>query len=63
MIILGIDPGTAITGFGVVESVGNKYKPINYGCLRTGPELSLDLRLKLLYQGIMEVIVKYRPFR
>lgn len=61
MIILGIDPGTAITGFGVVECIGNKYKPVTYGCFRTGPEDPLDLRLKSLYQGLTEVISKYQP--
>lgn len=61
MIILGIDPGTAITGYGVVESRGNKYKVIAYGCFRTGANLPLDIRLKSLYQGINEVIKKYQP--
>ncbi|SHJ96955.1 crossover junction endodeoxyribonuclease RuvC [Desulforamulus aeronauticus] len=61
MIILGIDPGTAITGYGVVEAKGNSYKSIAYHCLRTGPELPLALRLKYLYQGLMEVITQYKP--
>lgn len=61
MIILGIDPGTAITGYGVVEFRGNQYKSIAYSCLRTGPELPLELRLKILYQGLCDIIGKYRP--
>lgn len=61
MIILGIDPGTAITGFGLVEFQGNRYQPISYNCVRTGPELPLHLRLKALYAGITEVLEKYRP--
>lgn len=61
MIILGIDPGTAITGFGLVEYLGNRYKPIAYSCLRTGPELPLDLRLQRLYQGLQEIIGTYKP--
>ncbi|WP_003541657.1 crossover junction endodeoxyribonuclease RuvC [Desulfotomaculum nigrificans] len=61
MIILGIDPGTAITGYGVLEFKGNSYKPVDYNCLRTGPELSLDLRLKNLYQEINRIIAKYQP--
>ena len=61
MIILGIDPGTAITGVGIVEFLGNRYKAINYNCLRTGPELPLDLRLKSLYEGLTEIIQVYRP--
>lgn len=61
MIILGIDPGTAITGFGVVEARGNSYKPITYHCLRTGPELPLASRLKHLYQGISDIITQYKP--
>ncbi|GAB6181115.1 crossover junction endodeoxyribonuclease RuvC [Desulfotomaculum defluvii] len=61
MIILGIDPGTAITGYGVVEFIGNRFKPITYDCLRTGPELSLDLRLKKLYLGLLDIIKIYQP--
>ncbi|MEG6522189.1 crossover junction endodeoxyribonuclease RuvC [Desulfotomaculum sp. 1211_IL3151] len=61
MIILGIDPGTAITGYGVVECIGNRYRPITYSCLRTGPELSLDLRLKRIYQGLLDIIKTYQP--
>lgn len=61
MIILGIDPGTAITGYGVVEYRGNSYKAIDYNCFRTGPELPLHLRLKSLYQGLTEIIARYQP--
>ncbi|ABO50188.1 Holliday junction endonuclease RuvC [Desulforamulus reducens MI-1] len=61
MIILGIDPGTAITGYGVIEFIGNRYKPITYSCLRTEPDLPLDLRLKKLYQGLMDIIKRYQP--
>lgn len=61
MIILGIDPGTAITGYGIVEFLGNRYRAIDYSCLRTGPELSLDLRLKKLFEGLKEIIHTYKP--
>ncbi|MCL5290743.1 MAG: crossover junction endodeoxyribonuclease RuvC [Bacillota bacterium] len=61
MIILGIDPGTAITGFGLVEYLGNRYKPIAYSCLRTGSGLPLDLRLQRIYRGLQEIIARYRP--
>ncbi|CCO07231.1 crossover junction endodeoxyribonuclease RuvC [Desulforamulus hydrothermalis] len=61
MIILGIDPGTAITGFGLVEYLGNSYRPIAYSCLRTSPDLSPEIRLQRLYQGLQEIINSYRP--
>ena len=61
MIILGIDPGTAITGVGLVEYRGNRYTPVACECLRTGPQLTLDLRLKRLYTEITRIIEQYQP--
>lgn len=61
MIILGIDPGTAITGYGVVDYRGNHFSVLTYGCIRTEANTPLALRLKLIYQGLTELILKYRP--
>ena len=60
MIILGIDPGLRITGFGVIEQAGNKLRYITSGCVRSG-EGELAARLKVLLDGLSEVIAAQRP--
>ncbi|NMB07429.1 MAG: crossover junction endodeoxyribonuclease RuvC [Tissierellia bacterium] len=61
MIILGIDPGLAIVGYGIIEYKGNKYKPIDYGCITTEAELNLPERLKIIYEELSILIDKYNP--
>ncbi|MEK6645516.1 MAG: crossover junction endodeoxyribonuclease RuvC [Candidatus Firestonebacteria bacterium] len=61
MIILGIDPGTATTGYGVIESTNNKFKLCEYGVIKTLPDLPLPLRLKKIYDNIKKLIKKYKP--
>ncbi len=61
MIILGIDPGFAIVGVGVIEYKGNKFTPIDHYALTTKAGLSLETRLKIIYNGIEEAIEKYKP--
>ena len=61
MIILGIDPGTATTGYGVIESIPNKIKLCECGVLKTLPDLPLSLRLKKIYDNIRKIIKKYKP--
>lgn len=62
MIILGIDPGIATLGFGVVEKdeKGN-CKAIDYGVVKTPKEETLPVRLAILEQGVSEIIRKYKP--
>ena len=60
MIILGIDPGSRITGYGVIEQKGNKLTYIASGCIRlTGDELAG--RLQQVFQGVSEIISQYQP--
>ncbi len=61
MVILGIDPGTAITGYGVVAHEGNHLKKIAFGVIRTTPEQEMAERLSLLYQELSEIILRYHP--
>ena len=60
MRILGIDPGLRITGFGVIEQSGGKLRYITSGCVRSGKGELAD-RLKLLLEGLGEVIAANRP--
>ncbi len=61
MIVLGIDPGTAIMGYGVVSYQNSKHKPLAYGVLRTNKDEKTEDRLKQLFQGINELLDEYRP--
>ncbi|PIE85785.1 crossover junction endodeoxyribonuclease RuvC, partial [Candidatus Gracilibacteria bacterium] len=56
MRIIGIDPGYAILGYGIVDKVGNNFKPVKYGAITTEAGLSPDVRLKKIYDELMEVI-------
>ena len=59
--ILGIDPGYAIMGWGVIEKNGNSFKPIAYGSLTTDKDMPMPQRLKSLYAGLMEIMAEYQP--
>ena len=62
MIILGIDPGIADTGFGVIDKSDNqKLICLDYGSIKTAAGLDLALRLKILHEELKKVIKKYQP--
>lgn len=61
MRILGIDPGTRITGYGLLEKRGNRLIHIDNGTIRTKPEMVLADRLKVIYDGLCRVIADYAP--
>ena len=61
MIILGIDPGYAIVGIGVIEYVGNKFRPIYYGAITTPAGMPVPDRLQTIYRDLNELIDKYQP--
>ena len=61
MIILGIDPGFALVGVGIIEYKGNKFRVLDYFAITTKAGLPLDVRLKMIYDGLNEVIEKYNP--
>ena len=52
MLALGIDPGTAICGFGFVESVGSRLIPRAYGSIFTSPEMKMEDRLMKIYDEL-----------
>ncbi|MDO4582182.1 MAG: crossover junction endodeoxyribonuclease RuvC [Bacillota bacterium] len=61
MIIMGLDPGTAITGYGVIEAAAGKYRALSYGCLRTDSKLAMPQRLLSLYQQLAALIQEHQP--
>ena len=63
MLILGIDPGLQRTGFGVVESQGQRLAYVASGTISTleAPRGDLPLRLKIIFEGVQEVVQRYAP--
>ncbi|WDV47533.1 crossover junction endodeoxyribonuclease RuvC [Clostridiaceae bacterium M8S5] len=61
MIILGIDPGIAIIGYGVIKYEKSKHKVLDYGVITTPAGMSTPDRLKMAYEGIGLLIDKYKP--
>jgi crossover junction endodeoxyribonuclease RuvC len=60
-VILGIDPGSLFTGWGVVELEGSKLRHGAHGVIATSTALGQAERLKQIFRGIQDVIQKYRP--
>ncbi|MFH1575762.1 MAG: crossover junction endodeoxyribonuclease RuvC [Candidatus Nealsonbacteria bacterium] len=67
MIILGIDPGTATTGYGVIvaKNLNSKNKDnfrcLSYGSIRTSPEMAMPQRLKKINNELTKILTKYQP--
>lgn len=61
MIIIGIDPGFAITGYGIIEHVSNKFRLVDFGVITTGPESSLPERLLKIDSDLNQLLAAYKP--
>jgi crossover junction endodeoxyribonuclease RuvC len=61
LIVLGIDPGTAMTGYGLVERTGSRLRAVDYGCLETPAGMPLPERLLLIQDGLIDLIESHRP--
>ena len=61
MLILGIDPGLATFGFGLVMKSGDKYRAIEYGAITTAPKQMIEKRLEEIYDSMIELITKCKP--
>lgn len=61
MIVLGIDPGLAILGYGVINYEYNHFDVIDYGAVTTSQDMKTPLRLKHIYEKVSEIIDKYNP--
>lgn len=60
MRVLGIDPGSRITGYGIIEVSGGESRYIDCGCIRAG-DGALPQRLKIIFQSLTEIIADARP--
>lgn len=61
MIILGIDPGTASLGYGIVERTGGSLRAVDYGCVTTSPDAPLPERLRHIHSTVAELIETHHP--
>jgi len=61
MRILGIDPGSRLTGYGLVEGAGNRLRHVDNGVIATSSKAPLPERLKLIHDGVSSLIKEYRP--
>lgn len=60
-IILGIDPGSRITGYGLIKREGSKLLFVDCGCIYTNDQESMPFRLQQIFVGITEIVKQYRP--
>ena len=61
MKILGIDPGFAIVGYGIIEYSGGKFRPLEYGAVTTEAGEDMFVRFKKIYDDLTEIIIKATP--
>ena len=61
MRVLGIDPGSRITGYGIIDKEGNRLVHVDNGAIFTDSQRDFPLRLQRIYRGLSEVIDQYRP--
>ncbi|MCD4782216.1 MAG: crossover junction endodeoxyribonuclease RuvC [Candidatus Eremiobacteraeota bacterium] len=61
MIILGIDPGLATTGYGVIKEEGEALESLGYGCIKTKAGVEKTRRYCEIFDGIMEIMREFKP--
>lgn len=61
MRVLGIDPGIGIVGYGVVEKQNGQFNAVDFGVITTPKEESVSVRLNMVYDGIIQLIDKFKP--
>ena len=61
MVILGLDPGTATTGYGVIRVLGNRFQMLEYGIISTPAKNPMEKRLEMIYDNLQELLQKWQP--
>jgi crossover junction endodeoxyribonuclease RuvC len=59
--VVGIDPGTADCGYGIVQESGGRLKALAHGCWHTAPGERIELRLRTLFEGVGALIAEHAP--
>ena len=60
MRVIGIDPGTAIVGYGIIDYDKNKYSVVDYGVILTSKDLSTEERLEVIYNNMDKILKKLK---
>ena len=63
MIILGVDPGTRVSGYGVIRTEGNRFSHVENGCIAPSPTAAMSIRLTAIFNRLEEIIVSFAPDR
>lgn len=61
MIIIGVDPGYAITGYGVIEEIQGKLSVRDYGVISTAPDTPFEQRLLAIFEGLEALVQRFSP--
>ena len=61
MIIIGVDPGTIVCGYGIIETDGTTHRALDYGCIRPPRTLELSERYLVLFNSLDELLSRYKP--
>ncbi|MDP1629001.1 MAG: crossover junction endodeoxyribonuclease RuvC [bacterium] len=61
MVIIGIDPGTGLVGYGVIQKKDNRLQALDYGCIKTSKNETLGRRLLAIHRDIKNLIKKFKP--
>jgi len=61
MRIIGIDPGYAIVGYGVLDYAGNRFRVVDYGAVTTPAGLALERRIEIIYDELSGILQTYKP--
>lgn len=61
MRIIGIDPGYAIVGFGIIEYDNGRFKVIDYGAVTTSPDMDFNRRIEIIYDDVSQILDIYKP--
>ena len=60
-VVVGLDPGTASTGYGVISVYGNRFRALEFGVVKTSASLALEQRLESLFTEVSRVLEKHQP--
>ena len=60
-LILGIDPGSRVTGYGIIRAIGNRQEYVTSGCIKTTDKANLPERLDVIFQGVSQIINEFVP--
>lgn len=61
MIILGVDPGYATLGYGIIKQLGNRFQAVTYGVFTTAPDLEPHQRLCKIFDSLQDLIAEFQP--